>query len=200
MNLSLVSNLSQEEVQQRKATFSEHSKSSVHIAQCKLEHVHEKVKTGEANQDPQMIDGYLNPIQPYTDKVLQRRINSAHFVAKENRAATKYEELMVLQQKNGLDLGSQHLHEYGYRIYSSLIAVAHAAQLKAEIAGSKFFGVLSDGSPGKHDLTEHEAVYTRFISRILESLCFALLGFMPQNTNIIKQLLVQSKVSFTSLE
>ena len=62
-------------------------------------------------------------------------------------------------------MGNQHLKEHGFHIYSSLIAAFERKSRSDRLAKSRYFGILSDGSPGKHDKVEHENVQTRFVDK-----------------------------------
>ena len=68
---------------------------------------------------------------------------------------------MLLQEKNGTDMGQQHKGYHGVHIYTSLIAGSQLQQTTARLKQARLFGFLSDGTPGKHDHAEHESVYVR---------------------------------------
>ena len=126
----------------------------VHVLRCK-----HCSQIGVNKSTIGIIAGYLKPIDPYTEKVVQRRINSAHFVAKKNISLATFDDLVLLQEKNGTDMGQQHKGYHGVHIYTSLIAGSQLQQTTARLKQARLFGFLSDGTPGKHDYAEHESVY-----------------------------------------
>ena len=70
---------------------------------------------------------------------------------------------LFLRKKNGLDMGYQHFEEHGFHIYSALIAGNEREKRTQKLHESRYFGILSDGTPGKHDKVEHENVHVRYL-------------------------------------
>jgi len=156
----------EEAFKSRRSAFSEHLKSSTHGSQ--LNKFRMKVALAQGAPLPKQsgqIIGYLTPIDPYTEAVLKRRIRTAHKVEKKNQPIDAYEADIELQQLNGLDMGNQHLKEHGFHICSSLIAAYERKSRSVRLGKSRYFGILSDGSPGKHDKVEHENVQMRFVDK-----------------------------------
>jgi hypothetical protein len=164
----------QDEWKKRPAKFSEHASTNFHAdaksayeSSLKVENVGKGLYA-----DPGLIHTHLvnandaSILTPQVEIVLERRMRTSHLVGKENMALRKYGKIVLLQQKNGLDMGAQHLKDDGCDIYLSVIAgeLFHAktAAFNAN-GGVRFFGILSDGTPGKHDHVEHEGVYVRFV-------------------------------------
>ena len=89
---------------------------------------------------------------------MHKLVNTAYDVAKEGLGFTKFKELCDLQQKNGLDLGSQYRNEKMCQQFVDKIAAAEQEQCVKEINNARFLCIMADGSTDK-SITEQETVY-----------------------------------------
>ena len=92
---------------------------------------------------------------------MNRLFNTAFFTANENLAFSKFKGLCDLQEKNGLDLGSQYRNDEAYKQFVESIAEVENERAKKEIESDRFLCVLADGSTDK-SIVEQEAVYVRY--------------------------------------
>ena len=126
----------------RKATFTEHAAGATHNSQITKQNIQVSLAAGQLPKAaPNLIIGYLSPIDPYCDQVMQRRIRTAHKIGEKNQSIDSYQADIELQELNGLDMGNQHHSEHGFHIYSSLIAGLERKCRAERLGKSRFFGV-----------------------------------------------------------
>ena len=87
-------------------------------------------------------------------------LNTAFYIANENLAFSKFKGLCDLQEKNGLDFGSQYKNDKACRDFVENIAAVEKERSQEEIENARFLCVLADGSTDK-SITEQESVYVR---------------------------------------
>ena len=91
---------------------------------------------------------------------MHKLFNTAFYIASENLAFSKFKGLCDLQEKNGLDFGSQYKNDKACRDFVENIAAVEKERSQEEIENARFLCVLADGSTDKI-ITEQESVYVR---------------------------------------
>ena len=89
-------------------------------------------------------------------------MNTSYSAAKEGLAFLKCPKLCELLQKNGIDLGNNHLSDPTCAHLASSIANNIKSELKDDIENTCFISLSSDGSTDK-GITEEEIVYIRYL-------------------------------------
>ena len=110
---------------------------------------------------PNLVKSAINKIDNEAASRLNRLFNTAFFTANENLAFSKFKGLCDLQEKNGLDLGSQYRNDKACKQFVESIAEVEKERAKKEIESARFLCVLADGSTDK-SIVEQEAVYVRY--------------------------------------
>lgn len=90
------------------------------------------------------------------------KMNTAYFVAKEELPFSKYEGLLSLQKKNGLEINMTYANDKSCAKMVSVIGNVYKDLLTDEITRTNYISVMADGATDTGGL-ENETVYARFI-------------------------------------
>ena len=116
---------------------------------------------GKADEPlPKLFKAAFSKRDQETEARLHKLFNTAFYIANENLAFSKFKGLCDLQEKNGLDFGSQYKNNKACRDFVENIAVVEKERSQEEIENARFLCVLADGSTDK-SITEQESVYVR---------------------------------------
>ena len=116
---------------------------------------------GKADEPlPKLFKAAFSKRDQETEARLHKLFNTAFYIASENLAFSKFKGLCDLQEKNGLDFGSQYKNDKACRDFVEHIAAVEKEQSQEEIKNARFLCVLADGSTDK-SITEQESVYVR---------------------------------------
>lgn len=85
-------------------------------------------------------------------------MNTAYFVAKEELPFTKYEGLLSLQKKNGLEINMTYANDKSCTKRVSVIGTVFKDDLTDEITKVNYISVMADGATDAGGL-ENETVY-----------------------------------------
>lgn len=96
-----------------------------------------------------------------TKSRMGRLFNTAHYVAKEGLAFRKFTGLCDLQEKNGLDMGTNYRNEMKCKEFVSSIGAIEQERCAKEIRDARFLCVLADGATDT-SVTEQLTVFVRY--------------------------------------
>ena len=116
---------------------------------------------GKADEPlPKLFKAAFSKRNQETEARLHNLFSTAVYIASENLAFSKFKGLCDLQEKNGLDFGSQYKNNKACRDFVENIAVVEKERSQEEIENARLLCVLADGSTDK-SITEQESVYVR---------------------------------------
>ena len=94
-------------------------------------------------------------------EVYEKMMNTAYFVASEGEPFTKYPRLCALQEKNGLNMGTNYLNRQACKVFITSIGEVLRNETIQFIRNARFISILSDGSTDR-SILEQEIVYVRY--------------------------------------
>lgn len=144
----------------RKDTLQTHEKSAKH-ASCQLKSDREKLK----KTDTKFSGKLEKTIQKYNEGQVDRLkmlFNTAYGVAKNRKPFSDYEFICSIQQKNGIDLGRDHLNRKACVEFVKSIAGSLHDTLVDKLKQAKFYTVMSDSSTDS-SIVDQECVLVRFV-------------------------------------
>lgn len=86
----------------------------------------------------------------------------AYFIAKEELPLSKYPQLLKLEEKHGVDIGTAYRNDMSCNVFITHIAEVLASDLREKLSNVNFFSVLTDGSEDA-SISEKEAIFVRFL-------------------------------------
>ena len=90
------------------------------------------------------------------------KMNMAYFVAEEELPFSKYEGLLSLQKRNGLEITMTYANDKSCAKMVSVIGNVFKDDLTDEVTRANYISVMADGVTGAGGL-ENETVYARLI-------------------------------------
>ena len=97
-----------------------------------------------------------------TRNELEAKFNTAYLIAKEELLFTKYQAILSLQKKNGLDISTTYANDKSCNNFVAVISEVMTEELAIEINEKNYISIMIDGATdvsGK----ENETVHCRFI-------------------------------------
>lgn len=95
-------------------------------------------------------------------KDIAAKINTAYLIAKEELPFSKFEPILALQRKNGLEISPTYANDKGCNNFVSLVCSVITEQLSSEINGKSYLSVMTDGATDASG-KENETVHCRFV-------------------------------------
>ena len=95
---------------------------------------------------------------------MRHLFNTAYFVAQEELAFMKFEQLCSLQTLNGVDIGTQYTNDKRAREFVGFIADAMRQSQSEELGQVRFMSVMSDSSTDR-STDEKEIIYIRYLNQ-----------------------------------
>ena len=95
-------------------------------------------------------------------KDVEAKINTAYLIAKEELPFSKFEPILALQRKNGLEISPTYGNDKGCNNFVSLVSSVITEQLASEINGKRYVSVMIDGATDASG-KENETVHCRFV-------------------------------------
>ncbi|XP_068671116.1 zinc finger protein 862-like [Montipora foliosa] len=92
----------------------------------------------------------------------EAKINTAYFIAKEELSFSKFEPILALQRKNGLEISLTYRNDKGCNNFVSLVSSVITEQLASEINGKRYVSVMIDSATDASG-KENETVHCRFV-------------------------------------
>ena len=107
---------------------------------------------------------YATKLDDTTQQRMERLMNTALFITKENMSFTNFHGLCELQHKNGADMGQAYQYDVACRQFVHSIAEVEREHKTDEARESSFLCILADGSTDSSQ-TEQEAVFIRYVNK-----------------------------------
>ena len=105
---------------------------------------------GKADEPlPKLFKAAFSKHAQETEARMHKLFNTAFYIVSENLAFSKFKGLCNLQEKNGLDFGSQYKNDKACRDFVENIAAVEKQLSQEEIENARFLRVLADGSTDK---------------------------------------------------
>lgn len=95
-------------------------------------------------------------------KDVEAKINTAYLIAKEELPFSKFEPILALQRKNGLEISPTYGNDKGCNNFVSLVSSVITEQLASQINGKRYVSVMIDGATDASG-KENETVHCRFV-------------------------------------
>ena len=113
---------------------------------------------GKADEPlPKLFKAAFSKCDQEMEVRMHKLFNTAFYIASENLAFSKFKGFCDLQEKNGLDFGSQYNNNKACRDFVENIAAVEKERSQGEIKNARFLCVLADGLTDK-SITEQESV------------------------------------------
>jgi hypothetical protein len=117
--------------------------------------------------------GIKRMISPDDKTSMTIRFNTAYYLAKKERPFSDFEDLLALQDKNGLskNITKAYRNDRQCAVFTEYIAEVTKDSLAKDLANARFFSCLNDGSTDA-SVVEQELVYVLFLSEGTPTLKF----------------------------
>ena len=126
----------------RASAFREHTASDMHQRAMTLL----KKSRGSAVVEYAPIAKMLSTLDNDTECKLKWKFEIAYFLCKQNLPFTKMAPLYALEEKHGVDLGSDYKNDKACATFVEYIAKQQRELLSSTLAKAKFFSIQADGS------------------------------------------------------
>ena len=107
------------------------------------------------------VQAQVTKLNQEQESILTSLTNTAFYVAKKKVAFDAFGSLCELQEKNGLNLGTQYRSDKSCKEFVMAIADQEKENTIQSIKASRFVAVMGDGSTDV-SITEQEGVYLRY--------------------------------------
>lgn len=101
-------------------------------------------------------------VEEKTKKEMEAKFNTAYLIAKEELPFTKFQPILSLQKKNGLDISMTYANDKSCNNFVAVIDEVMTEQLASEVNQKKYISVMIGGAmdaSGK----ENETVHCRYV-------------------------------------
>lgn len=136
----------------------------LHLKEEKSQSATERAKAmGSLNTSgQQLITSGIANMQASDHAKTKTKFEIAYFIAKEELPLSKYPQLLKLEEKHGVDIGTAYRNDMSCNVFISHIAEVLASDLREKLSNVNFFSVLTDGSEDA-SISEKEAIFVRFL-------------------------------------
>lgn len=90
------------------------------------------------------------------------KMNTAYFIAKEELPFSKFDPILSLQRKNGVNINLTYANDNSCTTVVSLVSLMITDQLASEVNGRKYLSIMIDGATDSSGI-ENETVHCRFL-------------------------------------
>lgn len=149
----------------RRETLVSHCTSSSHLKCEQRKAMELKGNRGDLDK---CIEKQVSKLTDEQQMQLSALMNTAFYVAKRKMAFDSFASLCDLQEKNGLQLGSQYRHDKACRNFVQSIASVEKRRIVEDVKSARFIAVMGDGSTDI-SVTEQEGVFVRYYNYSLEN-------------------------------
>ena len=111
---------------------------------------------------PMIVKVMSAKIDQQTESRMNMLLKTAFYVASEGLAFKKFSGLLDLQEKNGLDIGTQYRNDKKCKEFVSSMASVERERISDEVHNARIMCVFANGSTDK-SITEQETVYVRYV-------------------------------------
>ena len=101
-------------------------------------------------------------VEEKTKKEMEAKFNTAYLIAKEELPFTKFQPILSLQKKNGLDISTTYANDKSCNNFVAVIGEVMTEQLANEVNEKKYISVMIDGATDASG-KENETVHCRFL-------------------------------------
>ena len=146
----------------RRETLVSHETSKAHI-QCMKhkENNDKKARDRGIGQLEKCVQAQVTKLNQEQESILTSLTNTALYVVKKKVAFDAFSSLCELQEKNGLNLGTQYRRDKSCKEFVIAIADQEKENTIQSIKASRFVAVMGDGSTDV-SITEQEGVHLRY--------------------------------------
>lgn len=136
----------------------------LHLKEEKGQSATERAKVlGSLNTSgQQLITSGIANMQASDHAKTKTKFEVAYSIAKEELPLSKYPQLLKLEEKHGVDIGTAYRNDMSCNVFISHIAEVLASDLREKLSNVNFFSVLTDGSEDA-SISEKEAIFVRFL-------------------------------------
>ena len=142
------------------SNFLDHAKSEAHTVALSMF----KRKLGESCPSA-VPKGNQRPLESKLSKqqqeVFKKKFDISYFVVKEEMPLIKYEKIIELEKRHGVQIGSTHNSRTAAREFLSFQADQLKRELSRDLAKAKFYSILFDGTTDC-SVTEQEAIFVLY--------------------------------------
>ena len=107
------------------------------------------------------VNAQMTKLNKEQESILTSLTNTAFYVAKKKVAFDAFSSLCELQEKNGINMGTQYRSDKSCKEFVMAIADREKENTIQSIKTSRFMAVMGDGSTDV-SVTEQEGVYLRY--------------------------------------
>ena len=118
--------------------------------------------TNDAGQ--QLITTGIANMQAGELETTKIKFEVAYFIAKEELPLAKYEQMVQLEEKHGVEIGKAYCNRKSCAKFISSIGDHLAKDLENKLSNANFFSVLTDSSEDT-SITEKEAVFVQYLDK-----------------------------------
>ena len=97
-----------------------------------------------------------------TRKEMEAKFNTAYLIAKEKLPFSKYQAILSLQRKNGLDISTTYANDKSCNNFVAIISEVMTEELASKINEKNYISIMIDGATDASG-KENETVHCRFI-------------------------------------
>ena len=115
------------------------------------------------NQQQSVVSGFASMNAADFEKT-KKKFDVAYFLAKEELPLAKFEEIIDLEKRHDVDLGTAYCNQMEANSFIDSISDDLGSELKQKISVVKCLSVLTDGSTDASNV-EKEAVFVRFLDK-----------------------------------
>ena len=105
----------------------------------------------------------ITRMEEHSKEVLKMRFNTAYYLAKKEKPFSDYPDLLVLQEKNGIEKHSGYRTPRAAADFIDFIAEEFKSPLKEILVKARYYSILTDGSTDT-SVTEQELIYVMFLN------------------------------------
>ena len=129
---------------------------------CVIERAEAMKGTNDAGQ--QLITTGIANMQAGELATTKIKFEVAYFIAKEELPLAKYEQIVQLEEKHGVEIGKAYRNRKSCAKFISSIGDHLAKDLENKLSNANFFSVLTDSSEDT-SITEKEAVFVQYLDK-----------------------------------
>lgn len=130
--------------------------------QCVSERAEFMKASNDAGQ--QLITSGIKNMQSADFAKTKTKFETAYFIAKEEMSLSKYPQILNLEEKHGVDIGTAYRNNNSCTSFINYIGKQLENHLEEKLSRANFFSVLTDGSEDA-SVTEKEAVFVQYLEK-----------------------------------
>ena len=138
----------------------------LHLTADKGQTAVERAEAMKASTDArqQLITSGIKNMQSADIAKTKSKFETAYFIAKEEMPLIKYPQILKLEEKHGVDIGTAYRNNKSCTTFIDYIGEELGKRLQEKITGVNFFSVLTDGSEDA-SVSEKEAIFVQYLEK-----------------------------------